>query len=183
VSRTILIVAGEASGDAHGAGLVRAARTLDPEVRFVGIGGSGMREAGVGILFDAADIAVVGIFEVLARLPRILHARRVLREALRARRPERVLLIDYPDFNLRFAADAKAAGVVDGQPVVVRTDRGELTGTARVDAAIRRGAVSVPHGHQGANVNLLTSKDTIDPVTGMARYSGIPVSLHPASAA
>jgi len=52
-----------------------------------------------------------------------------------------------------------------------------------VDPSIRPGAVSVPHGHQGANVNLLTSKDTIDPVTGMARYSGIPVSLHPAPAA
>lgn len=111
MSRTILVVAGEASGDAHGAGIVRAARALDPEVRFVGIGGSGMRRAGVEILLDAGEIAVVGIFEVLARLPRILHARRLLRQALEARRPERVLLIDYPDFNLRFAADARNAGV------------------------------------------------------------------------
>ena len=56
-------------------------------------------------------------------------------------------------------------------------------GSPRVDPSIRSGAVSVPHGHQGANVNLLTSKDTIDPVTGMARYSGIPVSIHRAPAA
>ena len=46
--------------------------------------------------------------------------------------------------------------------------------------SVRRGAVSVPHGHAAANVNLLTSKDDIDLVTGMTRYSGVPVSLHPA---
>jgi len=75
--------------------------------------------------------------------------------------------------------DAAAAGVVDGQTVIVRGELGELSGVAKVDASIRRGAVSVPHGHAGANVNLLTSKDDIDPVTGMTRYSGVPVSLHP----
>jgi anaerobic selenocysteine-containing dehydrogenase len=75
--------------------------------------------------------------------------------------------------------DAAAAGVVDGAPVIVRSKHGELTGIAKVDASIRRGAVSLPHGHADANVNLLTSKDDIDPVTGMTRYSGVPVSLHP----
>jgi anaerobic selenocysteine-containing dehydrogenase len=76
--------------------------------------------------------------------------------------------------------DAAAAGVVDGHTVIVRGELGELSGVAKVDASIRRGAVSVPHGHAGANVNLLTSKDDIDLVTGMTRYSGVPVSLHPA---
>ncbi len=76
--------------------------------------------------------------------------------------------------------DAAAAGVSDGQRLIVRSEHGELTGVARVDASVRRGAVSVPHGHAGANVNLLTSKDDIDLVTGMTRYSGVPVSLHPA---
>ncbi|XVQ14726.1 molybdopterin-containing oxidoreductase family protein [Spirillospora sp. CA-255316] len=76
--------------------------------------------------------------------------------------------------------DAAAAGVADGLPLAVRSAHGELTGVAKVDPSIRRGAVSVPHGHEGANVNALTSKDEIDLITGMARYSGIPVSLHPA---
>jgi anaerobic selenocysteine-containing dehydrogenase len=76
--------------------------------------------------------------------------------------------------------DAADAGVADAQPVVVRSRRGELTGVAHVDPSIRRGAVSVPHGHQGANVNRLTNDREIDVVTGMARYSGVPVSLHPA---
>ena len=75
--------------------------------------------------------------------------------------------------------DGAAAGVVSGQPVIVRSANGELTGIARVDESIRRGAVSIPHGHHEANVNRLTNKDDIDLVTGMVRYSGIPVSLHP----
>ena len=62
----------------------------------------------------------------------------------------------------------------------MRSEHGELTGVAKMDATVRRGAVSVPHGHAGANVNLLTSNDDIDVVTGMTRYSGVPVSLHPA---
>jgi anaerobic selenocysteine-containing dehydrogenase len=76
--------------------------------------------------------------------------------------------------------DARKAGVDDGQPVVVRTDRGQLTGTAKVDPAIRRGAVSIPHGHHYANVNALTDKDVIDPITGMVRYSCVPVTVEPA---
>ena len=74
-------------------------------------------------------------------------------------------------------ADARAAGVLDGEPVEVSTDRGSLTGVARVDPGIRRGVVSVPHGHHGANVNALTDAGELDPVTGMVRYSGVPVRL------
>jgi anaerobic selenocysteine-containing dehydrogenase len=76
--------------------------------------------------------------------------------------------------------DAAAAGVADGEPVAVRTGRGELVGVAKVDESVRRGAVSVPHAHEGANVNRLTDKDDLDLLTGMAHYSGFPVTLHPA---
>jgi anaerobic selenocysteine-containing dehydrogenase len=76
--------------------------------------------------------------------------------------------------------DGAAAGVVSGHKVTVRSANGELTGIAKVDDSIRRGAVSIPHGHHAANVNHLTNKDDIDVVTGMVRYSGIAVSLHPA---
>jgi anaerobic selenocysteine-containing dehydrogenase len=76
--------------------------------------------------------------------------------------------------------DGAAAGVVNGRPVIVRSANGELTGIAKVDPSLRQGAVSIPHGHHEANVNRLTNKDDIDRVTGMVRYSGIPVSLHPA---
>ncbi|MBV8966630.1 MAG: molybdopterin oxidoreductase, partial [Mycobacteriaceae bacterium] len=73
--------------------------------------------------------------------------------------------------------DAQAAGVLDGAPLIVRSSHGQLTGVAKVDGSIRRGAVSVPHGHTHANVNKLTSKDDVDPATGMTRYSGVPVTL------
>jgi predicted molibdopterin-dependent oxidoreductase YjgC len=85
---------------------------------------------------------------------------------------ESVDIVIHPD-------DAAASGVADGDAVVVRSERGELTGIATVDSSIRAGAVSVPHGHQRANVNCLTCDDEIDAPTGMARYSGIPISLHP----
>jgi anaerobic selenocysteine-containing dehydrogenase len=84
---------------------------------------------------------------------------------------ERAEIFVHPD-------DGAAAGVVSGAPVIVRSASGELTGVARIDPSMRRGAVSIPHGHHDANVNRLTSKDDIDVVTGMVRYSGIAVSLH-----
>jgi anaerobic selenocysteine-containing dehydrogenase len=87
---------------------------------------------------------------------------------------EQAEVIVHPD-------DAHAAGVDDGAPVTVRSAYGELVGVARLDPALRRGVVSVPHGHQRANANRLTGRNEIDLVTGMARYSGVPVSLHPAA--
>jgi anaerobic selenocysteine-containing dehydrogenase len=75
--------------------------------------------------------------------------------------------------------DAADAGVADGARVKVRSARGELVGIARVDPLVRRGAVSVPHGHHDANVNCLTDKDVLDPVTGMVRYAGVPVTVSP----
>jgi anaerobic selenocysteine-containing dehydrogenase len=84
---------------------------------------------------------------------------------------EVVEVIVHPD-------DARAAGVVDGRGVVVVSPQGELVGVAKVDDSVRAGTVSVPHGHQSANVNRLTCKDHIDRPTGMARYSGVPVTLH-----
>jgi anaerobic selenocysteine-containing dehydrogenase len=77
--------------------------------------------------------------------------------------------------------DAAAAGLTDGAAVIVRSQAGELAATARADPSMRRGTVSVPHGHAGANVNRLTSHLQADPLTGMARYSGLPVSVHPAA--
>jgi formylmethanofuran dehydrogenase subunit D len=65
----------------------------------------------------------------------------------------------------------------------VKTSRGEIFLTANVDAGIRRGVASIPHGHEVANVNLLTSIDEVDRMTGMVRYTGVPIQVEPASAA
>jgi anaerobic selenocysteine-containing dehydrogenase len=85
--------------------------------------------------------------------------------------------LDEPAAVLVHPDDAAAQHVADGTPVVVRSAHGAVTAVAKVDDAIRRGAVSLPHGHQDVNVNRLTSKDDLDPITGMTVYSGIPVTL------
>jgi anaerobic selenocysteine-containing dehydrogenase len=75
--------------------------------------------------------------------------------------------------------DGAAAGVVDGGAVTARSAHGQLTGVAKLDPGIRRGAVSVPHGHVEANVNALMNKDDIDLVTGKVPNSGVPANLPP----
>jgi len=109
--RRIMIVAGEASGDIYGADLVREAHKLDPELHFFGIGGQRMRETGVQTLVDSADMAVVGLVEVLKHFDVIAAAFLKLKGILRNDPPALLILIDYPGFNLRLAKVARRAGV------------------------------------------------------------------------
>ena len=110
--RQILIVAGEASGDLHGANLIRAAREIDPGLSFFGVAGSRMREAGCRVLVPAEELAVMGLVEVVERFPAIRRAFRTVQRALRGEpRPDLIILIDYPGFNLRLARQARLAGV------------------------------------------------------------------------
>jgi len=111
-SRHIMIVAGEDSGDIHGASLVRAIHRLNPRTRFFGMGGHRMREAGVEIIADASQIAVVGVTDVLLHLKLILHIMNRLESAIRELKPDLLILIDYPGFNLRLAKSAKNMGTV-----------------------------------------------------------------------
>lgn len=108
---TILIVAGETSGDIHGANLARALKELDPSVRLVGAGGAHMRAAGVEILHDPTAHASIGIVEAIKNLHRYAKLYRLLQSALRTFKPDVAVLIDSPDFNLPFAARAKDHGV------------------------------------------------------------------------
>lgn len=101
----IMIIAGEASGDKHGAALARSLRQIYPGTEFelFGSGGDEMRAAGVETLVDAREVAIIGIPEIARALGRLYRAyRRLLGEA-RRRRPSAVVLIDWPDFNLRLA--------------------------------------------------------------------------------
>ena len=106
-SKKIMIVAGEQSGDLHGSNLVRAMHRIDPDLRFYGIGGRKMREAGVELIADAADMAVVGLTEVVGKLGMILGVMRRMKLALKKLKPALLILIDYPDFNLRLGKAAK----------------------------------------------------------------------------
>lgn len=106
-----MIVAGEASGDIYGADLVVEASKLASDLRFFGIGGARMREAGVETLVDSGDMAVVGFVEVIKHFDVISAAFRKLKRILLDDSPELLILIDYPGFNLRLAKVAKKAGV------------------------------------------------------------------------
>lgn len=108
----IMLVAGEASGDRHGAALVRALSRLYPEISFeiFGSGGEAMRAAGVETLVDIRKMAVIGVLEVAGALHRFYRAYRTLLAAARRRRPDVVILIDWPDFNLRLARRCHGEG-------------------------------------------------------------------------
>ncbi len=110
-NKTIMIVAGEASGDMHGAGLVREMLKADPALNFYGIGGKKMQAAGVQILADASAMAVVGFTEVFSKLRVILKIMRRMKKSLDERHPDLVILIDYPDFNLPLAKAARKRGI------------------------------------------------------------------------
>ena len=109
--KTIMIVAGEASGDMHGANLVREMLKIDPSLNFYGIGGNKLREEGVKLLANASDMAVVGLTEVVSKLRNILKIMGMMKNSLDERRPDLVILIDYPDFNLPLAKAAKKRGI------------------------------------------------------------------------
>lgn len=106
-----MISAGEASGDLHAANLIRSMRKQWDDLFFCGIGGAAMRQAGAKIIVDADQLSVVGITEVLARLPAILNGLDAAKKILLSRLPDILILIDFPDFNFRLAAVAKQQGI------------------------------------------------------------------------
>jgi len=106
-----MIVAGEASGEMYGAQIACAIRALAPQTRFYGMGGDCMRKAGVETLVDANVMAVMGLVEVVAHLPTIINGFNTMKRKLHTDPPDLLILIDYPDFNLRLAKVAKKAGV------------------------------------------------------------------------
>lgn len=105
------LVAGEASGDLLGAGLVEALRARHPTAEFAGVGGDAMRAAGVDAWHDASELAVMGLSEVLAHLPRLLALRRGLRRRLLQWRPDVFIGIDAPDFNLGLERQLRRRGI------------------------------------------------------------------------
>jgi len=103
----VVIVAGEASGDQHGANLISAMQKKQPGISFYGIGGTALKQAGVKIVVDAAELTVVGITEVVAKIPAILKGMGCLKKLLKRLKPDLLILIDFPDFNLHVAAVAR----------------------------------------------------------------------------
>jgi lipid-A-disaccharide synthase len=109
--RRVMIVAGEASGDLHGADLAAQILARASDCELFGIAGERMRAAGVRALFRTEDIAGLGLMELASTIRRTLRALRSLRRALGSEKPDLLILIDYPEFNMRLARAAKRTGV------------------------------------------------------------------------
>src|SRR5579863_7766091 len=105
------LVAGEASGDTLGAGLIEALRRIEPDAQFFGVAGPKMRAAGCEVWEPAESLAVMGLFEILKELPRLLRLLSRLRRSFIAARPDVFVGIDAPDTNLRLAARLHAARI------------------------------------------------------------------------
>lgn len=111
MAEQILIVAGEASADLHAARALGELQRLRPGLTAFGVGGPALRQAGLEALYPAEAICVMGLGEVLPRIPRILAILRGLARTAAERRPRVALLVDLPDFNLRLAARLKKLGI------------------------------------------------------------------------
>jgi len=109
--KKILIISGEASGDLHGANLVHELRRQAPSLTCFGVGSRRMRDAGVLMLADASEISVVGGTEVLTHIGAIYRVYSRLKRFLKEDRPDLVVLIDFPDFNIMLGKVAKKLGI------------------------------------------------------------------------
>jgi lipid-A-disaccharide synthase len=104
-TRRLMIVAGEASGDAHAAALVNALKEAEPATAFEFFGATGakLREAGVRSIVRSDDLAILGLLEIARALPKFWRAYKVLTQAGFEKKPDAVILVDWPDFNLKLA--------------------------------------------------------------------------------
>ena len=109
--RRVMMVAGEASGDLHGAGVVRELRRRIPGVDVYGIGGDNMQREGMDVVRHISSLSFMGFVEVVKNLGLVRAAERELEGLLVSRKPYVLVLIDFPGFNLRFARKAKAHGI------------------------------------------------------------------------
>lgn len=156
----IMMSAGEASGDLHGARLAKEMLEMEPDVELFGFGGAKMAEAGVRLVRDCRDYSIMGVWEVVLGLSRLLQLEKTLVESMREEKPDLLLIIDYPDFNWRLAAKAKALGV----PVfsyIPPSAWAWRKGRAKKCAAIAKEIVTIfhheigPYVTAGANVSFL----------------------------
>jgi lipid-A-disaccharide synthase len=107
----VMIIAGEASGDLHGSGVVRELKRLQPDIEVFGVGGDRMQQAGMDTIYHIRELGFMGFVEVLKHLPFIKTMEHTLEQIVKFKKPDVLVLIDYPGFNLRFARIAKRHGV------------------------------------------------------------------------
>src|SRR5258706_1334039 len=106
-----MLVVGEASGDVHGAYLVEALHQRDSSIKLFGVAGEQLRQTDFETLFSVAQLTGMGLVELAGNLKNLWRAFHILKRALKERRPNLLVLIDFPEFNLRLARIAKSIGV------------------------------------------------------------------------
>ncbi len=110
-SNSVVMISGEASGDLHGAHVVEALHRRDPHISISGSGGTAMKNAGASIILDIKELSVMGVTAVLLKAPKVLKSLFRLKRYLAHTRPDLLILVDFPDFNLHLAAYAKKLGL------------------------------------------------------------------------
>lgn len=129
----IMFSAGEASGDMHGANLAKALRELDPGVELLGMGGARMEEAGVNIIYDIKNLGFIGVGEILRKIPFFFRLRDFLIQKMKEEKPDLLVCIDYPGFNMQLIKKAKAPALPSS-----------ITSCRRFGPGTRAGAIRLP---------------------------------------
>ena len=107
MKKKVLIIAGEPSGDLHGAGMVRELKRINPDIEYSGVGGTKLNQEGMNLLFSIEKLSFMGFYEVLKNLKVIRELKKKLLDFIDRDKPDLAILIDYPGFNLRFAKEIK----------------------------------------------------------------------------
>lgn len=107
----IMMSAGEASGDLHGGALAAELKKLRPDIELFGMGGSDMQKSGVRIIYDINNLGIIGVVEVVKHIPFFFRLRDTLKQAMIDEKPDALVCIDYPGFNMRLAHVAKELGI------------------------------------------------------------------------
>ena len=107
----VMFSAGEASGDTHAASVANALKEIDPSVDMFGMGGTLMERAGVRIVYDIKNLGVIGIVEIVKSLPKFFKLRTYLKRVMMKEKPDILVCVDYPGFNMKLAAVAHELGI------------------------------------------------------------------------
>ena len=107
----VMFSAGEASGDVHASSVARALKEQYPQVQMLGMGGDLMKADGVDIVYDIKDLGVIGVVEIIKSLPKFFKLRSYLKEVMIKEKPDVLVCVDYPGFNMKLAQVAKQLGL------------------------------------------------------------------------
>ena len=107
----IMMSAGEASGDMHAAAVAAELKRIMPEADIFGMGGADMRKSGVRIIYDIENLGIIGVVEVIRHIPFFFRLRAFLKKAMVEEKPDVLVCVDYPGFNMKLAHVAKELGI------------------------------------------------------------------------